>query len=279
MATSTDPAHMPDGTPHRLTFDEFVRLGELGIYPHRSELVDGIVYDLSPKGDAHYRAQTEILRQLIARDPEGERYTAGPEPTLKVDERNGPMPDVLVTPAGEQIFGATAGLVIEIADSSLAYDRGRKRERYAKANVGEYWVVDLRNERVERFLPSGATTASIVRAGDALAPDRFPDAAIDVARSSPLHVRVKSTSRSNLQEIGLPGSVTTYREKISVSTLSVVATTFGLARPSRFTSRSLSIVRIWSRRTRPRLFENAIETRKGEGRLPVVIGAMMTVRR
>lgn len=182
MAIATNSALVPEGTPHRLTFDEFVRLGELGIYPERSELVDGIVYDLSPKGEAHYRAQTEILRQFIARDSEGKRYQAGPEPTLKVDEANGPMPDVLVTHAREPISAATAALVIEIADSSLAYDRGLKRERYAKGHVGEYWIVDLRNERVERFRPAGTDEPSIVRAGDALSPAVFPDVAIDVAR-------------------------------------------------------------------------------------------------
>lgn len=124
MARTENPTResaMPDGTPHRIDFATFVRLGELGIYPLRSELVDGIVYDMSPKGDAHYFAQVELVEQLS--DARAGRYRAGTEPTLKVDDRNGPMPDVLVTARDAPISPASADLIVEVADSSLLYDR------------------------------------------------------------------------------------------------------------------------------------------------------------
>ncbi len=182
MARTENPTResaMPDGTPHRIDFATFVRLGELGIYPLRSELVDGIVYDMSPKGDAHYFAQVELVEQLS--DARAGRYRAGTEPTLKVDDRNGPMPDVLVTARDAPISPASADLIVEVADSSLLYDRTAKRDRYAKAGVREYWIIDLQHEVVERYLPAGADAATILRAGDALAPDAYPDVAIDLA--------------------------------------------------------------------------------------------------
>jgi len=179
-ATSASPEPMtPDGTPHRIDFATFVRLGELGIYPTRSELVDGIVYDMSPKGDPHYFAQAELVEQLV--DARAGRYRAGTEPTLRIDDENGPMPDVLVTPRDALVSAANADLVVEVADSSLAYDRTEKRARYARAGVKEYWVVDLQHELVERYRPAGADAPAILRAGDELAPAAYPDVVIDLA--------------------------------------------------------------------------------------------------
>ncbi|MDQ2857504.1 MAG: Uma2 family endonuclease [Candidatus Eremiobacteraeota bacterium] len=170
---------IPDGTPHRIDFATFVRLGELGIYPTRSELVDGIVYDRSPESDPHYLAQAEIVEQLV--DARAGRYRAGTEPTLRIDDRNGPMPDVLVTPRNPAVSAASADLVFEVADSSLAYDRTAKRARYARAGVKEYWVVDLRHELVERYLPAGADAPTILQAGDELSPAAYPDVLLDLA--------------------------------------------------------------------------------------------------
>ena len=176
-ATASREPH-PDGTPHRIDFETFVRLGDIGIYPTRSELTRGIVYDKSPQGDAHYFARAELIEQLS--DGRAGRYRAGSEPTLKLDDRNAPMPDVLVTPRDADITPGSADLVVEVADTSLAYDRSEKRARYARAGVREYWVVDLQHESIERYVPAGAASASL-RAGDPLAPLAYPDVNIDLA--------------------------------------------------------------------------------------------------
>ncbi len=178
-ATTSAYPDVPDGTPHCIDFETFVRLGELGIYPTRSELIDGIVYDRSPKGDAHYFAQAELIEQLS--DRRAGRYRAGSEPTLRLDDKNAPMPDILVTPRDAEISPESADLVVEVADSSLAYDRNEKRARYARAGVREYWVVDLQHESIERYVPAGATKAAVFKAGDELAPKAYPDVGIDLA--------------------------------------------------------------------------------------------------
>lgn len=179
IAASTSRRHVPDGKPHRIDFETFVRLGELGIYPTRSELIDGIVFDMSPKGNAHYLAQAELLEQLS--DGRAGRYRAGSEPTLKLDDDNGPMPDILVTQRDADVSAANADLVVEVADSSLAYDRNEKRAQYARARVREYWVVDLKHETIERYAPAGATEAAIFKSGDPLAPLAYPDVNINLA--------------------------------------------------------------------------------------------------
>ena len=74
-------------------------------------------------------------------------------------------------------------LVIEFADSSLAYDQGAKLARYAAAGVPEVWVVNLRAHEVTAYAaPSGSeyTTVRTCRAGDSVSPQAFPDLALAV---------------------------------------------------------------------------------------------------
>ncbi len=154
-----------------------MRLGELGVFPQRTALVDGIVYEVSPKGDAHFLAQSEIIEQLVLAGRG--RYRVGAEPTLRVDEHNGPMPDVLVTPRDAPISPLSADLVVEVSDTSLEYDRTGKRALYSA--VSEYWVVDLQHELVERYLPAAADSPTLVGSNETLAPAAYPDAAIELS--------------------------------------------------------------------------------------------------
>ncbi len=178
MATPVNPFAARDVTPHRIDFATFLRLGGLDIHPARAELIDGIVFDMSPKGDRHYLVQSELIEQLVLAGRG--RYRLGPEPTLKVDDDNGPMPDVLVTPRGAPVESCAADLVVEVSDSSLDYDRGEKRALYARGGVCEYWVVDLKHDVLERYLPAEATAPAVFRPGDALSLRAYPDVRIDV---------------------------------------------------------------------------------------------------
>ena len=74
-------------------------------------------------------------------------------------------------------------LVIEVADSSLSYDRGAKLARYAAAGVPEVWVVNLRARKVTAYTAlSGSeyTTVRTYRAGDSVSPQAFPDVTLAV---------------------------------------------------------------------------------------------------
>ena len=75
-------------------------------------------------------------------------------------------------------------LVIEVALSSLRFDRATKSELYAKAGVGEYWIVDLAAERIEAHtLPSGATYTRVTTyaKGESVALAALPGVTIAVA--------------------------------------------------------------------------------------------------
>jgi Uma2 family endonuclease len=79
-------------------------------------------------------------------------------------------------------------LVIEFADSSLAYDRGAKLARYAVAGVPEVWVANLRAQEVTAYAdPSGSEYAAVhtYRAGESISPRAFPDVILAVADFMP----------------------------------------------------------------------------------------------
>ena len=79
---------------------------------------------------------------------------------------------------------AEALLVIEVADSSIRVDRGRKLPLYARARIPEYWIVDLNVGRVEvnrAPVRSRYRSAALLGRGDSASPLFAPDLAIDVA--------------------------------------------------------------------------------------------------
>ena len=81
-------------------------------------------------------------------------------------------------PRGEDVL-----LLVEVSDSSLRYDRGRKLDAYARAGIREVWIVDVNSGRVERYADLALaryTTTDIVIRGGALAPRAFPDDALFV---------------------------------------------------------------------------------------------------
>jgi Uma2 family endonuclease len=79
-------------------------------------------------------------------------------------------------------------LVIEFADSSLAYDQGAKLARYAAAGIPEVWVANLRAREVTAYADAaGSAYASVrtYRAGDSVSPKAFPDVTLAVADFMP----------------------------------------------------------------------------------------------
>jgi len=109
----------------------------------RVELIGGELVPMSPKGLAH-----EVLKAALAdrwyRLPEREVDLAIAT-TLRLSEDTYLEPDVVIYPRASGIRGLAADnvlLVVEIADSSLGYDMGRKAALYASFGVRELWVID-----------------------------------------------------------------------------------------------------------------------------------------
>lgn len=136
----------------RLKRAEFERLTNAGCFDNeRVELVFGMVVAMSPTDPAHaesVRRIDELLRQGLR----GRARVSSQHPFAASDESE-PEPDVFVFPVGDywHAHPNRAYLVIEVARSSLAYDREVKAVLYAGSDVDEYWIVNQAEGVVEVY--------------------------------------------------------------------------------------------------------------------------------
>lgn len=136
------------------TKDEYYQMAEMGLFDgKRVELIGGQVLEMTPMRSGHATA-TMLVAQAIGRIlPAG--YFSRVQLPLSVSEISDPEPDVAVVSGQIRDYSdahpTTAALVVEVADSSLEYDRTEKASLYASASVGEYWVVNLPQRRLEVF--------------------------------------------------------------------------------------------------------------------------------
>ncbi len=131
---------------HRFTLDDVLRMQEAGILDAdaRVELIDGGLVEMAPEGVPHVRLKMQLGRAFMAKA--GEDVVVIIDSTLRLSERDGPDPDLYLYSADlplEAVTGVAVGLVVEVAQTSLAKDLGAKAELYALHRVAEYWVVDI----------------------------------------------------------------------------------------------------------------------------------------
>ena len=139
---------------HRLTVADYHRLGEAGILGQddRVELLEGQLIDMSPIGPRHALA-VDALTELLVSGVSGRAVVRVQNP-ITLDSGSEPQPDVAVVrrrwsgyPRAHPGPGDIL-LLIEVADTSLELDLGAKRAIYARAGIGEFWIVDLTTDTV-----------------------------------------------------------------------------------------------------------------------------------
>jgi len=165
------------------TVDTYQRLGELGILgaADRVELIDGQVVEMSPIGDRHASCVRRLIG-LFARHLVDVAVIDAQNPVV-LGQRDAPQPDVTLLqprangyphhPRAEDIL-----LVIEVADTTLAYDRDTKMPLYARAGIPEAWLVDLAADVIQVHRnPAGGEYTSVrtVSRGNPITPLCFPN--------------------------------------------------------------------------------------------------------
>ncbi len=133
------------------TISDVERMVEYGILPDDNsyELWEGEIVPKVTKNDPH-----EVWKRLLAKwfyRTLPDHLAVAIEPTLRLGTTTFVEPDLLVHPATllpSKVRGPDVLLAVEVADSSLARDLGRKRALYAKFGVDHYWVVDAVRGRV-----------------------------------------------------------------------------------------------------------------------------------
>src|SRR5271154_3465913 len=124
---------------------EIERLAAGGFFrdDDRFELVGGEIVPMSPKGRRHEIVRAALAFRFPRAAPEGVFVVS--EPQFNLGEDTYVVPDILVHPAAiktPDVRGVDALLVVEVADTSLAYDLQAKAQLYASHGVREYWVIN-----------------------------------------------------------------------------------------------------------------------------------------
>jgi Uma2 family endonuclease len=144
----------------RFTVEEYHRMGEAGVLGEneRLELIEGEIVEMAPIGDRHVESVMQLTRLLAPLL--GEQVLIGIQNPLRLGESGEPQPDLVVlkdrggrkgVPGPEDVL-----LLIEVSDTTVAYDREVKLPLYARAGIAESWLVDLPGEAIERHNdPSG----------------------------------------------------------------------------------------------------------------------------
>ncbi|CAN5918720.1 Uma2 family endonuclease [soil metagenome] len=185
MEMSVEAASITNQKLRRLKRVEYDRLVANGAFANeRVELVFGMVVAMSPTDPKHVEA-TARLDKLLMKSI-GDRAQVICQAPIAATDDSEPEPDIYVRPVGNywNEHATRAHLVIEVANTSLAYDRGEKALLYGGSEIEEYWIVDLVNGLVEvRRGRDAGTWRSITthRRGDTIHMLAFPDVSVAVA--------------------------------------------------------------------------------------------------
>ncbi len=164
-------------------------MGDAGLFGEdaRVELLDGEVIEMAPIGSAH-NGCVIALNNLLAEAVAGRALISVQGP-VRLDDRSEPQPDLAVLSPRDDAYRrshavpAEVLLLIEVADTSLAFDQGRKAPYYAASGVRETWVVDLDQEEVQVMRvpsPSGYRQIRGLRRGDRLDVEALPGLSFSV---------------------------------------------------------------------------------------------------
>lgn len=140
---------------HLLTVDDYHKMGEAGILGEddRVELIDGELIDMAPIGSNHAGIVMRLITLLGA--AVAGRAIISPQNPVRLGEHSEPQPDIAILRYRNDFYRASHPqpedvlLLIEVADTTIHYDRDAKLPLYARHNIPEVWLIDLQQERVE----------------------------------------------------------------------------------------------------------------------------------
>lgn len=175
---------------HRLSRADYQRMAEAGIFGEDDhiELIDGELVDMPPIGTEHAGLTTQ-LNHIFGHACSKKALVTVQSP-LVLDDHSEPEPDLLLLRFRQDYYKHAKPrpddvlLLVEVADSSLGYDRSIKLPLYARHGIAEVWILNLQDRVIEIHRePDGKVFQQhfVARAGDLLHPLLAPGIAIAVA--------------------------------------------------------------------------------------------------
>jgi Uma2 family endonuclease len=177
---------------------EYERLVDLGVFHGKPvELIGGQLVVAEPQGSYHANAISAADDALRAILPDG--WVVRSQMPVALDEESEPEPDIAVVRGSRadlwEGHPARPSLAIEVAESSLDFDRGEKSSLYARAGIADYWIVNLVDRVVEVYRdPTPAVAApygwrygsrEVVSPPDSIALLAIPSARVTVSALLP----------------------------------------------------------------------------------------------
>ena len=136
----------------RQEYDELIKSGFF-VEDEPIELLGGQLIVAEPKGSPHSTAVALTMEALRAAFGPG--WLVRVQDPVALDAESEPEPDIAVVPGRARDYvaehPARPALLVEVAESSLAFDRGHKGSLYARAGVADYWIVNLVDEVLEVY--------------------------------------------------------------------------------------------------------------------------------
>lgn len=177
---------------HKWTQKEYYQMAELGFFQgKRVELIKGEIIEISPMKSAHatgINLLAQILETIFS-----ENFVIRTQMPMNFGKSNAPEPDLALVEGGIRDFAIShpkmAELLVEVTDTTLRYDQTIKAELYAQNKIQEYWILNLKNRRLEvyrqprKYKKLGAIYQEIqlLSENDRVSPLAAPTAKIKVA--------------------------------------------------------------------------------------------------
>ena len=192
MTTTTAiPTAAPTATPtrRRFTVAEYHAMAHAGILTRddRVELLDGDLILMPPIGGWHAARVNSFIKYM--HPPLQDRVVFAVQNPTRLNDLSEPQPDVMLLRMRDDLYEDSHPspedvlLLIEVADTTLEYDRGAKLSAYARAGIPEVWIVTRKERRIESYTDPSGDKYSTVRhfnPGETIAPQAFPDVSLQV---------------------------------------------------------------------------------------------------
>jgi Uma2 family endonuclease len=175
---------------HLFTVDEYYKMAENGVLTEdsRVELIEGEIVDMPPIGSGHASSVDRTGDRLRA--TLGGIASVRTQQPLNLGQRSEPEPDLAIVGRRDDYYAsahptpADVLLLVEVSDTSLAYDRETKGPLYARAGIADYWILNLVDRQLEVFrepTAAGYADVQVLVPGDAVQPLSFPTISIAVS--------------------------------------------------------------------------------------------------
>ena len=173
-----------------LTSADYYQMMESGIIREgeKVELILGQIFTMAAKGTRHTLSTRKLFKQLLASI--GDRADVQSQDPITLANNSEPEPDIVIARLRSDDYidshpsPADIILVIEVADSSIKFDRDTKAPLYAAAGISEYWIVNLIDNRLEIYRqPEGSiyTSIEIITPPRSINLPQFPDIVVNIS--------------------------------------------------------------------------------------------------